>query len=328
MKKISSQKEVETMLRASRARSRTHDPDRAREVVPWEVNRGGRFSKEQLLAVRKLHEVLAGNLTRSLGTYLGVPCEVKVISAETLSYGGFLRRVPGVTYLATVRWQPLETFIAVQFDLALGLAMIDVLLGGPGKTSAEARDLTEIEEGILESVCKLVCEEMETVWRPYGAAELEFDRRQEAGEIPLLLPPDEKILSVSLELRLAEIRGLFTVVLPAGITQPLLHSITPISVSQMRKKWSANREKIWRQLLGCRFPVELALAPGRVRGDDLLALTTGQVLSLPQKVEEPAVLSVGGREMFWARPVRSGELRGAQIQQRMQILKSDTREGQ
>ena len=326
MKKISSQKEVEAMLRASRARSRAHDPDRAREVVPWEINRGGRFSKEQLLAVRRLHEVFAENLTRSLGTYLGVPCEVKVVSAETLSYGGFLRRVPEVTYLATVRWQPRETFFAVQFDLALGLAMVDVLLGGPGKTSGEARDLTEIEEGILESVCKLVCEEMETAWRPYGAAELEFDRRQEAGEISLLLPPDEKILSVSLELRLAEVRGLFALVLPGGVTQELLRNLMSASAPRRRKGAGANTEKIWRRLLGCRFPVELALAPGRGRGEDLLALTTGQVVSLPQKVEEPAVLSVGGREMFWARPVRSGEWRGAQIQQRMQILKNDTRE--
>lgn len=326
MKMISSQKEVEAMLRASRARSRAHDPDRARAVVPWEINRGGRSSKEQLLAVRRLHEVFAGNLTRSLGTYLGVPCAVKVVSAETLSYGGFLRRVPEVTYLATVRWQPLETFFAVQFDLALGLAMVDVLLGGPGKTSGETRDLTEIEEGILESVCKLVCEEMETAWRPYGAAELEFDRRQEAGEISLLLPPDEKILSVSLELRLAEVRGLFALVLPGGVTQELLRNLMPASAPRRQKGAGANTEKIWRRLLGCRFPVELALAPGRVRGDDLLALTTGQVISLPQKVEESAVLSVGGREMFWARPVRSGELRGAQIQQRMQILKNDTRE--
>ncbi|MGD1216258.1 MAG: hypothetical protein ABR861_14865 [Terriglobales bacterium] len=43
--------------------------------------------------------------------------------------------------------------------------LIDVMLGGEGKNSEITRDLTEIEEQVLEGIVRIMCRELQTSWQ-------------------------------------------------------------------------------------------------------------------------------------------------------------------
>ena len=66
----------------------------------------------------------------------------------------FLLRIPEISYVASVRLEPLGALSVLQLDLALAPPIIDLLLGGDGK-DGPLRELTDIEESILGSVVEI-----------------------------------------------------------------------------------------------------------------------------------------------------------------------------
>ena len=130
-------------------------------VEPWDVRRAGQIGREQLQTITALHESFARNLTHSLGAYLRVVFATTLVSAEHLTYREFLQRIPETTYVASCRLDPTGLSAALQLDLKVAFPIIDLLLGGEGKSMAAAREITDIEEQILDSVARIICRELE-----------------------------------------------------------------------------------------------------------------------------------------------------------------------
>jgi len=65
--------------------------------------------------------------------------------------------------------------------------VIDLLLGGEGTGKNPARDTTDIEDNILESVSKMICRELEAAWRVLHLTFV-FERRQRLVQVEKLLP--------------------------------------------------------------------------------------------------------------------------------------------
>jgi hypothetical protein len=88
----------------------------------------------------------------------------------------------------------------LQLDLSITFPLIDLLLGGEGKGTLEPREVTEIEEQILESVVQVICREMGVAWQALGL-EFHFDRRQQPANALRLMPPDDKTLALSFSIK-------------------------------------------------------------------------------------------------------------------------------
>ena len=72
-------------------------------------------------------------------------------------------------------------------------------------------------------------------------------------------------------------------------------------------------------LMDCPFQAQLELPPTPVTVKELLQLQPGSVLMLRHRAQAPGTLRVAGKELFMAYPVRSGSIRGAQIESRLSI---------
>ena len=130
----------------------------------WDVRRGGQIGREQLQTITLLHEGFARNLTHSLGAYLRVVFAANLVSAEHLIYREFLQRIPETTYFASCRLEPTGLNAALQLDLKIAFPIIDLLLGGEGKSQPEIRELSEIKVQILDAVARIVCRELGAAW--------------------------------------------------------------------------------------------------------------------------------------------------------------------
>ena len=92
-----------------------------------------------------LNDLFARNLTHNLAAWLRTRFQVNLVSAEQIPFNEFLLRIPEISYVASVRLEPLGALSVLQLDLALAPPMIDLLLGGEGK-EGPLRELTDIEE--------------------------------------------------------------------------------------------------------------------------------------------------------------------------------------
>ena len=319
MRKILTQDEIDALFRAAQSGGAARGRSPARKVSAFDIRRAGQLTADQVRSVTTLHESFARRITSSLGAYLRVGFEMNLVSVEQLSYIEFLGRLPDLTYLASLRILPLDARAAIQADFSLVFPIVDLVLGGPGSESVANRDLTEIEEQILETVIRQIARELQTTWEPVLNLEFSFEQRQQRTQVQGLMLPTEKILSLSFEIRLPDAQGALNVALPAVVSNALLRKLSARWSYLERAASPDNRWRLRERVLDSHFPVELSLPQSRISIRRLLELGPGHVLALPQHVGEPIGLSVAGKAMFLADPVRCGSQRGARVKQRVSI---------
>ena len=311
MEKVLDQQEIDDMVRA--ARSGTSAAGSIGPVIQaWDVRQAGQIGREQLRAINQLHELFARNLTTSVGGYLRIAFDCSLVSAEHLTYREFLQRVPEKTYLASIDLAPVGAVAVLQFDLAIVFPIIDVMLGGEGKSSEMTRDITEIEEQVLEGVTRIMCRELQTSWQAISL-QFNFGARQQILQTQRLMPQDEKNLCLSFEIKMSETRGTLNLAVPAVVSNALLRKISADFSYQRPRGPVEARLQIQKKLLNCLFPVELSMPGLQVPLQNLTDLAPDHLLLFPRDAADPAALMLGGVRLCSATPVRLGAHRAARV---------------
>ncbi len=314
MEKVLNQGEIDAMVRAARTgESGDASAGNAGPVIqPWDIRQAGQIGREQLRAINQLHELFARNLTTSMGGYLRVPFDCSLVSAEHLTYREFLGRVPEKTYLASCDVAPFGAVAVLHFDLGIAFPIIDIMLGGGGKSGELTRGLTEIEEQILEGIVRIICRNLQTSWQAINL-EFNFGSCQQISHAQRLMPPDEKNLGLSFEIKMSEARGTLNLAVPALVSNALLRKISADSSYQRPHSPIESRQQIQKRLLDCHFSVELAMPGLTVPIEDLSRLAAGDLLAFARPVSAPAVLAVGEVPLCSAAPVRVNLRRAARV---------------
>src|ERR1700691_2855459 len=177
MEKTLKQDEIDALFSAAL----TSAPDAAKadlrpKVVPYNFSSAGQISTEQLRAISMLNDLFARNLTHNLAAWLRTRFQVNLVSAEQILFNEFLLRIPEISYVASVRLEPLGALSVLQLDLGLAPPIVDLLLGGDGK-DGPLRELTDIEESLVASMVEIVCRELTVAWQQVGFSFV-FERRQ------------------------------------------------------------------------------------------------------------------------------------------------------
>jgi flagellar motor switch protein FliM len=219
--------------------------------------------------------------------------------------------------LASCELRPLGVQGALQLDLKVAFPIIDLLLGGEGKGIAATREITEIEQQIVESVAGIVCRELGAAWQAIHL-EVELEQRIAVAEAQRLMPANEKVLSLSFEVALLEVRGGLNLAVPVTLSHALLRQIAGESRETRPRGPAEWQARLQRRLLECPFPVDLGANGLSATYGELSHLEVGALLPLRRSAAQPASLIVGGVEMFAALPARSGETRVAQLLARPQ----------
>jgi len=281
-------------------------------VKAWDARQSGQIGREPMRAISLLHEVFARNLSAALGAYLRVVFEASLVSAEHLYYRDYLQRLPELTYLCSCKLAPMDVPALLQLDLAIAFPLIDLLLGGEGKGKLEPRELTEIEEQILESVVQFICRELGIAWQALGL-EFRFDRRQQAANAARLMPPDDKILALNFGITMPETSGTLSLAIPAAVSTALLRKMTADWAYRKPRGPTESREQVKARVLRCPFPLELLLLGVKLPARELFELKPGKVLVLGHSIERPVTLVAGEQPLFEAFLMRSNQERVARL---------------
>lgn len=316
MEKILTQDEIDQLFRAAQGAAKA-SPARKRQVQECDFRQAGQLNKHQVKQVTLLHDNFAPTLANSLGAYLRVGLQISLVSVEQIAYGDFLGRLPEPAYFCTVPLMPIEEFAAIQLDLPLAYPMIDLLLGGVGQKLLEVRDLTEIEEQILESVVSVICREIQNTWQVVLPLDFRVGTRLKHSQIMNFVSHGERTLNVSFEIQLSELRGALNFIFPAAVSNMLLRKLALQGTMQRRRFSADTAARLREHLIESGFAVDLSMTHLPVRIRDVADLQAGQVLVLRHAVRDPLFLAVNSRPVFHAVPVSCGPLRGALVQDRL-----------
>ena len=329
MEKILNHEEIEALGEAAARRKKQPPKEQGHDHAAAACNfrSSGTLTPEHAQAIRSLHDTFARNLTNSLGAYLRGTFEVAVVSIEQIAYSDLLQRIPGQNFVCSAALRPLEAFAAVEIDLPLALPVVDMLLGGTGNPVSAVREVTDIEEEILGSVVQLICRELEVTWGAVLKLEFSFVRRLRQSQIVRLMSPNEKVLSVSLEIRTAEVRGMLKLTFPAIVTNVLLKKLDEQGAYCTHTGGPSDNHHFREVLEQCRFHAELLLPEAAVPARKLMHLKVGEVLEFPFKATLPIPFKVENQILFLAHPVAFGDRRAAEIHTKAasrQLLKEES----
>jgi flagellar motor switch protein FliM len=311
MDKTLKQNEIDALFQAALSTAPEAQKTEARaRAVAYNFSTAGQISTEQLRAISMLNDLFARNLTHNLAAWLRTRFQVNLVSAEQIPFNEFLLRIPEISYVASVRMEPLGALAVLQLDLALAPPIIDLLLGGEGRDGV-LRELTDIEESILASVVEIICRELTAAWQPVGLS-FNFERRQMQTQVARIMSVTEKTLCLSFEIRMPHSSGLLNLAFPAVVANTILRRLS--SDWARRSHAGETRARMEAAARHIRFGASLQLPAVRLAASAIENLEPGTVLRLDLAANTLSEWKVGGQTLSLAQAIRQSTHRAARIE--------------
>ncbi len=273
--------------------------DLGKRAVPYDFRRPDRIAKDQMRSIHLLHENFARNLSSSLSAYLRAYVMVNLISVEQLSYAEFSQCLPSPSCLASLAMKPYDGNAVLELSPALVFPILEMLLGGSGKTFRKIdREITEIEQSILEGVFRIILHDLKEAW--HGVTNVDFTIQKHETEPALLqiLSPNEAVVAASVEIRLGDNTGVMNIGLPSIFVKMLRQRFDQQWSLRKSESTVEEQNRILRLMKSARIRLEARLEGPTLPVEELLKLDEGDLLRFDYPVEKPLSLFVNQKLKF------------------------------
>ncbi|KGE73534.1 flagellar motor switch protein FliM [Spirochaeta lutea] len=322
MTEVLSQDEIDQLLTAISSGDidtedvATHSESSNRKIKIYDFKRPDKFSKEQIRTVSIMHETFARLTTTSLSANLRSLVQVHVASVDQLTYEEFIRSIPNPTTLAVINMDPLKGSAILEIDPAITFSIIDRLFGGKGEGTKVTRDLTDIEQSVMEGIIVRILGNMREAWSQV------IDLRPRLGQIETnpqfaqIVPPTEMVVLVTLETKVGDVEGMMNFCIPYLTIEPIISKLSAqYWYSSVRRGTTTENLNTLRDRLSA-IEVDVVAEIGRLQLTmrDVLSLRVGDVIRLQNvRISDAMSLNVGNKTKFLCKPGLMGKKLAVQI---------------
>src|SRR5947208_2417344 len=214
----------------------------AKRAAPFDFRRPDRIAKSQLLAIHQLHDNFVRNLVSSLSAYLRSYLIVNLVRVEALSYSEFLDCLPSPTCIASLSLKPYDGNAVLELNSSLLFPILEILLGGDGKLQFNSqREITEIEQVLLDGLFRLILRDLQEAWRFVTNIDFTIDTLETEPQFLQILAPTEAVVAVAIEIRIGESMGMMNIAMPSIIIKMMRQKFD--QQWSMRKSASTEHEQ-------------------------------------------------------------------------------------
>jgi len=279
-----------------------------------------KFSNNQLSTLRTLHENFTRLLNNSLSVYLRTRVEATIVGIEQISYGDFIASIGIPSILSIYSMDPLPGSGIVQVDLNLVFSIIDRLLGGPGWFPQKLRDLTDIERTLMQRFMARMLNSYRESWNYLLTLSLKIEALDSNPQfIPRIIPLDQIVAYVSMELKVGDMTGVMNFCLPYLVLQSISTQLTDFqwspTVVSGRGMTEQDMLQLTRNVERADVEVEVELGRTGVSLRDLVTMQPGDVILFDKPTDEPLLARVNDKEKFRVYPGAHKDKLAVQIAQ-------------
>ena len=282
----------------------------------YDFRRPDKFSKEHIRAIQNIHETFARVTASSLSSYLRSTTSVSLSSIEQVVYEEYVHQLSSPTLVNLVELQPLAGRIVVEMNMNLGLAMLDRMMGGPGRPSVRRAELTDIEIALLRSLGATIIAGLKDGWT--AVADLQptlVETVLDADLVQAALPGDIAALLL-FEIHSLGMSGTISICVPHPVIEPLMDRLNTqawFSSGGRNHHSEDDRLKLVDRLRGARLPVSVELGTTTISVGELMGLRVGDVIRLDRNADAELTILAGKRARFLGRPGTLGGNRAVQV---------------
>ncbi|MEO1128770.1 MAG: flagellar motor switch protein FliM [Planctomycetota bacterium] len=308
--------EVEEQAESTRVFSSRRSSLEGIEVRAYDFKRPERVSKDQMRALQTLHEGFARNFGASLSAFLRTIVEVKVATCEQMTYSEFIAGLPNPTSFNLLNAAPLEGQICYEVSPLIIYPFIDRLLGGTNQELfIPQRPLTLIETRLMNKVTDRAIEALQEAWASVKELALELAGSESNPQLVQIVPPNEVVVVVGFELKMANRAGTMNLCIPYAVIEPIMDALAAQSWFSAGRLGVSNeiRDRISHQLERAPLDVTGVLAETTITLRDLINLSEGDLIVTEKPASSPVVLCVEGEKKLLAHLGRHKDNRALRV---------------
>ncbi len=286
-----------------------------RIVTSYDFKHPARVNKDQLRTLENLHDNFARLLSSTFSGAMRAVVDVDTAFVDQTTYAEFIMSLsnPSCSYQFTLG--PTNGQAIIDFAMPVVFAFVDRIFGGKGSSQGvDARQLSQIEMGVIAKIVKRVVEDLEATWEPILRVEISDIELETNPEFMQITAASEIVILLAFEVSSTNASGLVSLCYPFFTLESILPRLGQQTYVRQGRQ---NREETIRQNRGrltkTYMPIIAELAAGRATFQELQEMQVGDVLKLDTEIDEPTVIYVSDEPKFIGRPGRVGRKNAVQI---------------
>ena len=307
MADILSQEEIDALLEvvddddASESIGEKSKKEEQQQVIIYDFKRPNRVSKEQLRAIKGIHDKLARNLASQISSVMRSIVEIRLHSVDQMTYGEFLMSLPSPTSFNVFSIKPLDGNCVLEINPSIAFPMIDRLLGGNGEVFETSRELTDIEVNLLDAILRMMMQRLKESWSMITDMYPNVEAKESSPNVVQIVSQNEIVIMVVMEIIVGNSSGMINICYPVIYLEPILSRLANRDIMLGETSAKKSRNKELKTLIGrAEVLYEAILGKSIVSVNEFLNLKEGDILRLDRSANDKAIVTIDKKEVFLA----------------------------
>ncbi|HEB84271.1 MAG TPA: flagellar motor switch protein FliM [Bacteroidetes bacterium] len=309
MNRILSQDEIDALLSSvSKGKSyETIEREQRKSVSVYDFKHPDRISKEQIRTMRTIHENFARLFATFLSTNLRALVDVNVISIDQVTYSEYTMSLSMPSSLYLLRMSDLEGKAVVEISPQFLLFCVDRLLGGTGETEVEIREITLIEQNIVQRIINNLISTLNEVWSQIYPLNAAYDSFETDPQFVQIARSSETIAIIFFEIKVRGAVYPMNIGFPYFLLEPILQKLsTQTFFVNVKKVAEEERKFLEERIQSSKIDFQTIFAETTLSVREFLSLKAGDIIQLEKPLDDEMLIKVAGRLKFFGVPGRSG----------------------
>jgi len=276
------------------------------DIRKHDFRQSGFLAPSELRRIKQRHEQFIRGVAARLAIFLRLEFALQLAKVQIISYQKFTETLTSPTHITLFKTEPLKGVGLLVMTPALGLAFVDRLLGGPGKSPESTRDLSEIEVALIDQVSTLILTEWCNHWPEMRELHPALLGHENNSKYLQTATPDTAMLTLSLNGGFGDKLEPLQIAFPFATVEPLMRLLTPsmtdndaAPVAIGKPKWSAGFDDM-------KVPVIAEWHGLKMSAGQITTLKVGDVISLDPACAAQVQLRLSHIAKFTGRPGTCG----------------------
>lgn len=271
------------------------------EIKQYDFKRPERVSKDQMRALKSLHEAYARSFGALVSGFMRTIMEVNVSNIEQMTYSEFTHSLPNPTCFSLISPDALDGTICLEISPLIIYPVIDRLLGGSNSDLfIPQRPLTAIELRLVTKIIDRAMLAMTEAWAEIIDVKFKLEHCESNPQLVQIVPPNEVVIVVSFEIKMGGRAGTMALCIPYNVIEPVIEKLSSQSWAAYQKQTDNKKNKIRvkSHLDSAKLTVTAILADTNIKLGELMNLQIGDIILTEKPSSAPLTLKVGDKRKY------------------------------
>lgn len=239
----------------------------------------------------------------SLSSVLMRLVKVSLKGVSSLRAGDLTGGIPSGSTASLFRMEPLRGHACLIMENTTVFALIECFFGSRAiRPPKQSRDLTAIEQRILQKIVVHVLGDFDKAWEDVKAIKSEFVGTEYKAERLMIWSATDMIVRIDLQIQIEDFSGGYSLCMPYSMLSPLAEELSLQGrggESQIDQAWL---DTMRNALLDVPVEVTARISGKEISIQEILGLDVGTVISLNASPEDEVPILVEGKDKFMGIP--------------------------